>query len=495
MSGKRELISSHEAWDERTDQVAFTVILWREEGRLYYLRHPNRTFDLQSLVAEPIDPRDYYPFWNSTILEAPSPLPQDSYCKEPPFVLYQQGIRADQLLDEAEVYEVLRNHPHPAICCYHGCVRDGPYLASICLKKYRRRLDQQLGLEWPEVEALPLIPALRQGVAHLHSLGFVLDDLNPRNIMLDENGYPIIIDFGSCRRTGNTEPINGTRGWYIPCWLSSPINDLYALDLIHHHLTSKITTIPPLLNLAGRGTSVLVIGFAGFIGSALFSGLSVVFPSLRVTPLLFSDEGIPDNHVAANSVDHKYISSTDIRGIRAIVSQSDIVINVRDDLTNELLSTILGALHDRSGSGTHPKPIFIHTSHSSLFDNGQDVFRSLNDLKTRLEDLPKARGTNVHIQVDDLVCLYLLVLRHALYDGTAPRPAQVYRGIGSTHSWGDIMGLVASLLPSPSGTEVCDDGLKSTEDPHDTIGWRPEGPPIEVELGADVKAAVSMIGS
>ncbi|KDQ54946.1 hypothetical protein JAAARDRAFT_354819 [Jaapia argillacea MUCL 33604] len=60
MSGKRELISSHEAWDERTDQFAFTVILWREEGHLYYLRHQNRIFDLQSLVAEPIDPRDYY---------------------------------------------------------------------------------------------------------------------------------------------------------------------------------------------------------------------------------------------------------------------------------------------------------------------------------------------------------------------------------------------------------------------------------------------------
>ncbi|KDQ54947.1 hypothetical protein JAAARDRAFT_71725 [Jaapia argillacea MUCL 33604] len=89
---------------------------------------------------------------------------------------------------------------------------------------------------------------------------------------------------------------------------SSPINDLHALDLIHHHLTSKTAIIPPLSTLEGRGTAVLVMGITGFIRR-----LSAVFPYLCIRAPLFSDEVILEDHMARNGVDYKRLSSTDTR--------------------------------------------------------------------------------------------------------------------------------------------------------------------------------------
>ena len=43
-----------------------------------------------------------------------------------------------------------------------------------------------------------------KGIRHLHSLGLVHNDINPANIMLDNNGTAVLIDFDSCRRVGES---------------------------------------------------------------------------------------------------------------------------------------------------------------------------------------------------------------------------------------------------------------------------------------------------
>jgi serine/threonine protein kinase len=56
-------------------------------------------------------------------------------------------------------------------------------------------------------------------IKHLHSLGLVHNDINPANIMLDEDGTLILIDFDSCRYIGeslrNTET-KTTHHWHDP---------------------------------------------------------------------------------------------------------------------------------------------------------------------------------------------------------------------------------------------------------------------------------------
>jgi serine/threonine protein kinase len=74
---------------------------------------------------------------------------------------------------------------------------------------------------------------LESTIGHLHSLELIHNDINPSNIMLDGNG-PAIIDFGSCRRKGESlEGVGRTYEWYDEgVQISLPQNDLDALKEI-----------------------------------------------------------------------------------------------------------------------------------------------------------------------------------------------------------------------------------------------------------------------
>lgn len=51
---------------------------------------------------------------------------------------------------------------------------------------------------------------VRDGVAHLRSLGLVRGDLNPANFMVEgEDGVAVIVDFDSCRREGEVMGVKG----------------------------------------------------------------------------------------------------------------------------------------------------------------------------------------------------------------------------------------------------------------------------------------------
>lgn len=64
------------------------------------------------------------------------------------------------------------------------------------------------------------------------------NDLNPDNVMLDDDGTPVIIDFDICRKEGEI-CAPGTPGWARPQAGSQPCtkeNDLYALGLIKRYM-------------------------------------------------------------------------------------------------------------------------------------------------------------------------------------------------------------------------------------------------------------------
>lgn len=80
---------------------------------------------------------------------------------------------------------------------------------------------------------------IEKGIQHLHYLGLVHNDINPANIMLDETGTPIIIDFDSCRLIGqDLEGVGRTYEWFDESVrISSQSNDLYDLDEMRAWLT------------------------------------------------------------------------------------------------------------------------------------------------------------------------------------------------------------------------------------------------------------------
>jgi len=50
----------------------------------------------------------------------------------------------------------------------------------------------------PAKDYSSILAGIESGIRHLHSLGLVHNDINPRNIMMDHD-KAVIIDFGSCR--------------------------------------------------------------------------------------------------------------------------------------------------------------------------------------------------------------------------------------------------------------------------------------------------------
>lgn len=78
---------------------------------------------------------------------------------------------------------------------------------------------------------------VEKGIVHLHSLGLIHNDINPSNIMFDED-VPVIIDFDSCRPVGQSlEGVGRTFEWYDESvQYSLPSNDLDALDEIREWL-------------------------------------------------------------------------------------------------------------------------------------------------------------------------------------------------------------------------------------------------------------------
>jgi serine/threonine protein kinase len=142
--------------------------------------------------------------------------------KRPNMFHYDQYKENDSLdsfpimiLEEVKALELVSQHPHPNIIRYHGCrVRRGR-ITAIVLDKHPyslRDLADNKALGTLDKEAF--MNALESAVRHLHSLGLAHNDINPRNILVDANGMPVLADFGSCNKIGQKLGLSrGTRGW------------------------------------------------------------------------------------------------------------------------------------------------------------------------------------------------------------------------------------------------------------------------------------------
>src|SRR5689334_6890635 len=112
----------------------------------------------------------------------------------------------------------------------------------------RRRIERGLA----PVEALAILRELADAFAHAHARGFVHRDVKPENVMFDEQGFPVLTDFGIAKaldaesrmtRTGMTM---GTPRYLSPEQASGkPVDaraDLYSLGVM---LYEMLTGRPP----------------------------------------------------------------------------------------------------------------------------------------------------------------------------------------------------------------------------------------------------------
>ncbi|GAD99172.1 predicted protein [Paecilomyces variotii No. 5] len=209
-------------------RFSYVQIFAQRDDLLYSGKWPNR-LDSPTTLEE---------------LQEPEQIPTDNrgpemkenwsavFVKTPSLLAYVDGNLASFDFASDSLFEILRKNPHPNIATYYGCNQDHGRVSGLCFKRYTSTLLQVVnprylnkaaflssGRELVTESIKSGLQGLLAAIKHLHSLGLVHNDINPANIMLDEDGTLILVDFDSCRYIGeslDSTETKRTRHWYDP---------------------------------------------------------------------------------------------------------------------------------------------------------------------------------------------------------------------------------------------------------------------------------------
>ena len=226
-----QVIQSNEAFKRIDGHMRFSYVDYyvQQDGALYRGKWKDRYQTPQTLEQldeiQQIQTEDRGPAIDSTWSLI--------HVKKPSLDAYLNPDLEEQLRREITVCELLRQHPHPNIAAYYGCQETRGRVSGLCFKRYRTTLleeymPQSLNKgDFPSTRhgvvdvnrARAYLEDILNGIQHLHSLGLVHNDINPANIMLDDNGTAVLIDFDSCRRVGELlgeSHTKRTHHWHDP---------------------------------------------------------------------------------------------------------------------------------------------------------------------------------------------------------------------------------------------------------------------------------------
>lgn len=185
-------------------------------------------------LLRPVPVENINPLIPDGFVQAPSVSHDAHYLKTPSF-MYEDSepgrtFIAKCLLHEATVLEQLRNHPHPNIVEYFGCVVKDGRIAQLCLKRYECSLADDVTRSLSQQQRQDIFADVVSAVKHLHSLGLAHNDIGPHNICLDSDGRPVIVDFDSCMPFGVPLLKGVASDAYGGRELSDAENDFRGLD-------------------------------------------------------------------------------------------------------------------------------------------------------------------------------------------------------------------------------------------------------------------------
>lgn len=237
----------------------YTKVLFHQDGIIYCAKLSQRNISSEICADElqdstPIPREAYCPLLppGCTIAESPG----DSYIKQPDLMSFNVRLDlAGLVLLELATCELLRKYPHPNIATYYGCVTCEGRVTGLCFKKYHKSLLDEVNPGFlnkimlmqsedraaARREAARYLTGIENGIKHLHAHGVVHNDLNPANIMITENGDPVIIDFDSSSAPGTAlDNTKRTYGWFDPDQrLARKSNDNDALEELRIWLTGS----------------------------------------------------------------------------------------------------------------------------------------------------------------------------------------------------------------------------------------------------------------
>lgn len=246
--------------DRNQDQEGATVFYYHENSKknsllMTRLAGKNRKLedvDFSTVQGEEIPLERIYPQFSLSHIRllAPTPLPDDTFIKQPNFLYYNHdGLNDDHIsqcfLREALCCEELMRYPHQSVGKYQGCHVVNDRVVSLCFKKYEESLLDVIQKRPYSIDTKQCLFDILMGIIHLHKLGYAHNCISPANIMLDSTGAAIITDFSSALRIG--QKLNQTFGAVDPAMdgysdknatISEERNDLYTLNKIEELLKS-----------------------------------------------------------------------------------------------------------------------------------------------------------------------------------------------------------------------------------------------------------------
>lgn len=160
-------------------------------------------------------------------------------------------LRPDLAVDPAACARFLREGQIAAQMVHANVVRTydagedqaGPFLVQELLSG--RTLDQLIPL--PPQRAASILSAVAAALSYIHRRGYIHCDVKPQNILLKDDGTPVLLDFGIARAEG----LDATTLIATPHYLAperaqgmppTAASDLYALGIV---LFQSITGRPP----------------------------------------------------------------------------------------------------------------------------------------------------------------------------------------------------------------------------------------------------------
>ena len=280
INANMKVLQSAEYFEKMNDEYRCkgTLIVCQHEKDIFHGRVEARAMNANMIIHGRVEARamkanmvSYHDLID--IIKIPSeayqPLYQDNftlatnvsecYIKRPRLISYDYYHKtnsnriADIVLEEMKIYEILQHYSHPNIAQYFGCLTAEDRIVGICLAQYPTTLMTKVNPEHrmkrqavryrlnPDVRER-YVNKLRNALQHLHSLGLVHNDINPSNIMLDDQDEPVIIDFDSCCSIGHSlDNVGRTYEWHDPTiTIARPEHDMDALNEIHEWLSHKV---------------------------------------------------------------------------------------------------------------------------------------------------------------------------------------------------------------------------------------------------------------
>ncbi|OAA34215.1 Protein kinase-like domain protein [Metarhizium rileyi] len=178
----------------------------------------NISFLQLSFALAPISDNALFPEWalyNVELTKAPDTLPPNTYVKHPNLAFYE-------IFKEHNVLNLISK------------VRRGR-ITGLVLDRHSNTLNDYLKNKVGSVDKEPFMQALTSAIYHLHSLDWAHNDLNPRNILVDNEGT-------SPNRL-RVRP-RGTKGWIDgemkDYHTSDKRHDLFAMEKIRVWLDALI---------------------------------------------------------------------------------------------------------------------------------------------------------------------------------------------------------------------------------------------------------------